>query len=378
MDDVAEEAQAFLIIGVEYHRAAPGVRRRMLRRAGDAPRARSWWWPTRAAIEHERVRHPAPAAASPERTSRCMNGLMHLILENGWEDRDFIAAALRGLRRRSRRWWRAIRPSAWPRSPASPRPIARGGARLLATVEADGGGLGDGHHPAHHRRAQRAGPRQPADAARQHGRAGRRRQPAARPEQRAGRLRHGRAAGRAAPVTRACTDAAARARFAQPGVATPEDGRGLTRAWSKTGPDRDRDDPAGRRAARCAALYIVGEDPVLHRRGLATTCAAALGRLRNSWYCRRSFRRRRPSTRTCCCPGASFAEKDGTFTNTERRMQLVRQAIEPLGEARPDWAITADLARAPVGRWKTDLPAGPHAGWSLCAHLPQSWTKSPL
>jgi formate dehydrogenase major subunit/formate dehydrogenase alpha subunit len=43
-------------------------------------------------------------------------------------------------------------------------------------------------------------------------------------------------------------------------------------------------------------------------------------------------------------PGASFAEKEGTFTNTERRVQRVRQAIPPLGEARPDWKIIADLS----------------------------------
>jgi formate dehydrogenase alpha subunit len=61
-------------------------------------------------------------------------------------------------------------------------------------------------------------------------------------------------------------------------------------------------------------------------------------------------------------PGASFAEKSGTFTNTERRVQLVRQATEPPGLARPDWAITADLARRVLAR-EGRVPAGPHAGW---------------
>jgi formate dehydrogenase alpha subunit len=45
-------------------------------------------------------------------------------------------------------------------------------------------------------------------------------------------------------------------------------------------------------------------------------------------------------------PGASFAEKEGTFTNTERRVQRVRKAVEPPGEARPDWKILCDLASA--------------------------------
>ncbi len=44
-------------------------------------------------------------------------------------------------------------------------------------------------------------------------------------------------------------------------------------------------------------------------------------------------------------PAASFAEKDGTFTNTERRVQRVRKALEPLGEAKPDWWIVSQIAR---------------------------------
>jgi len=43
-------------------------------------------------------------------------------------------------------------------------------------------------------------------------------------------------------------------------------------------------------------------------------------------------------------PGVSFAEKDGTFTNTERRVQRVRKAIEPIGNSRPDWQIICDLS----------------------------------
>jgi len=41
-------------------------------------------------------------------------------------------------------------------------------------------------------------------------------------------------------------------------------------------------------------------------------------------------------------PRVTFAEKDGTFTNTERRVQLVRKAVEPPGEARADWEIICD------------------------------------
>jgi formate dehydrogenase alpha subunit len=44
-------------------------------------------------------------------------------------------------------------------------------------------------------------------------------------------------------------------------------------------------------------------------------------------------------------PAASWAEKDGTFTNTDRRVQRVRQALAPRGQARPDWEIICDLAK---------------------------------
>jgi len=43
-------------------------------------------------------------------------------------------------------------------------------------------------------------------------------------------------------------------------------------------------------------------------------------------------------------PGTSFAEKEGTFTNTERRVLRVRQAIDPVGESRPDWQIIQELS----------------------------------
>ncbi|MGQ0647033.1 MAG: formate dehydrogenase subunit alpha [Gemmatimonadaceae bacterium] len=44
-------------------------------------------------------------------------------------------------------------------------------------------------------------------------------------------------------------------------------------------------------------------------------------------------------------PGSSFAEKDGTFVNTERRIQLSKKAIDPPGQARPDLDIIIELSR---------------------------------
>lgn len=56
-------------------------------------------------------------------------------------------------------------------------------------------------------------------------------------------------------------------------------------------------------------------------------------------------------------PAASFAEKTGTLTNSERRVQLWRKAIEPVGESRPDWEIICDMATRMGYEMKYDSPA---------------------
>jgi formate dehydrogenase alpha subunit len=58
-------------------------------------------------------------------------------------------------------------------------------------------------------------------------------------------------------------------------------------------------------------------------------------------------------------PAASWAEKDGTFTNTDRRVQRVRKALDPRGQARPDWEIVCDLAK----RIETRLGRANSAYW---------------
>ncbi|MBI3761750.1 MAG: formate dehydrogenase subunit alpha, partial [Chloroflexi bacterium] len=63
-------------------------------------------------------------------------------------------------------------------------------------------------------------------------------------------------------------------------------------------------------------------------------------------------------------PAASWAEKEGTFNNTDRRVQRVRQAIQPRGQARPDWEIICDVAnrveqrlgRPNTARWSYEEP----------------------
>lgn len=56
-------------------------------------------------------------------------------------------------------------------------------------------------------------------------------------------------------------------------------------------------------------------------------------------------------------PACSFAEKDGTFSNTERRIQRVRKAIEPLGNSRADWEIVCDVAQRMGANMKYDSPS---------------------
>ncbi|RMN15168.1 Nitrate reductase [Pseudomonas savastanoi pv. glycinea] len=56
-------------------------------------------------------------------------------------------------------------------------------------------------------------------------------------------------------------------------------------------------------------------------------------------------------------PAASWGEKEGTVTNSERRISNVRKAIAPPGEARSDWAITVDFAQRLQKRLQPDAPA---------------------
>jgi formate dehydrogenase alpha subunit len=57
-------------------------------------------------------------------------------------------------------------------------------------------------------------------------------------------------------------------------------------------------------------------------------------------------------------PAASWLEKDGTFTNTERRVQQIRPVLPPPGEARPDWQITAEIAARFDGKMRRERAAG--------------------
>jgi formate dehydrogenase major subunit len=62
-------------------------------------------------------------------------------------------------------------------------------------------------------------------------------------------------------------------------------------------------------------------------------------------------------------PACSSFEKDGTFMNSERRVQRVRRALEPIGHSRPDWVILRDIATA-MGRGDTFDFDSPEEIWN--------------
>jgi len=64
-------------------------------------------------------------------------------------------------------------------------------------------------------------------------------------------------------------------------------------------------------------------------------------------------------------PGVPFTEKEGTFTNTERRVQRVRQVVPSLGDARSDWQIICDLAKRVEDRLGTDHSQAKFPSWDF-------------
>jgi formate dehydrogenase alpha subunit len=63
-------------------------------------------------------------------------------------------------------------------------------------------------------------------------------------------------------------------------------------------------------------------------------------------------------------PGVTFAEKTGTFTNTERRVQMVRQALEPIGDARQDWEIITEIATRMLTGGSRTVNEGAWSSWA--------------
>jgi len=94
---------------------------------------------------------------------------------------------------------------------------------------------------------------------------------------------------------------------------------------------------------RIKAIYLMGENPSLSDPD-ARHVREALQKL-ELFVVQDIFLTETARLADVVLPATSFAEKDGTFTNTERRVQRVRKAIEPVGDSRPDWWITCQLAQ---------------------------------
>ncbi|MBA7663176.1 putative formate dehydrogenase [subsurface metagenome] len=94
---------------------------------------------------------------------------------------------------------------------------------------------------------------------------------------------------------------------------------------------------------RIKAIYLVGENPALSDPD-AKHIWEALGKL-ELLVVQDVFLSETAQLADVVLPATTFAEKDGTFTNTERRIQRVRKAIEPIGNSKPDWWITCQLAQ---------------------------------
>ncbi len=90
------------------------------------------------------------------------------------------------------------------------------------------------------------------------------------------------------------------------------------------------------------ALYVVGENPMVSDPDLHHV-EAALKKL-DVCIVQDIFLTQTAKLAQIVLPGTSFAEKDGTYSNTERRVLPVKKAIEPIGESRPDWEIILDLS----------------------------------
>jgi formate dehydrogenase alpha subunit len=91
------------------------------------------------------------------------------------------------------------------------------------------------------------------------------------------------------------------------------------------------------------AMYVMGENPLMADADInhARACMEKLDFL----VVQDIFLSETAAIADVVLPGASFAERDGTFTATDRRVQFVRQAIAPLGESKADWEIVGLLAK---------------------------------
>lgn len=116
------------------------------------------------------------------------------------------------------------------------------------------------------------------------------------------------------------------------------------------------------------ALYVMGEDPAVTEPDVShvNRCLEALEFL----VVQELFMTKTAELADVILPGASHVEKDGTFTNAERRVQRFTRAIAPVGNAWPDWKILTEVMRR-VGIKQPDYES-PAQIWDELADLTPS------
>jgi formate dehydrogenase alpha subunit len=118
-------------------------------------------------------------------------------------------------------------------------------------------------------------------------------------------------------------------------------------------------------AGKLKAMFILGENPMMTDPDInhVRKCLDSLDFL----VVEEIFMSETAELADVVLPGVSFAEKDGTNTNTERRVQRVRKIIEPVGNARPDWQILCDLAKRVEARLGLDRSKGKFVSWDYAS-----------
>ena len=103
------------------------------------------------------------------------------------------------------------------------------------------------------------------------------------------------------------------------------------------------------------AMYVFGEEMSVVDSN-ASYVAAALAKL-DFFVMQEIFFSETCRFADVILPASPSLEKEGTFTNTERRIQRIYQAMEPLGDSRPDWRIVMDIANRLGAKWSYKHPA---------------------
>jgi len=88
-------------------------------------------------------------------------------------------------------------------------------------------------------------------------------------------------------------------------------------------------------------LYVMGENPIVSDPDI-THVREAMDKI-DFLVVQDIFMTETAEYADVVLPASTYAEKDGTFTNTERRIQRVRKALEPIGDSKPDWIILQEI-----------------------------------